>query len=398
METTFAIISAVQVAFGSFIIVLFLSKKRSTFAYKILALNILSLTLLSFYLFLFRSRFLLHVPHFFRVSAPFGYLIGPTFYLSVRMLLYEEYKLRKSDWLHFFPFLFHLVELMPFYFTPQEEKMQMIRMFYEKPGLNYFLLKEGLLPSHYHTFLKQSISFIYIFAGAHTLVKYLPGANARFLKSNRKLIAFVKGFTVTSVTALFLFVSSSFIYRQNMTLANILIEIAGILELSYILGFLLINPEILYGLNLEKNIATGTSNPKNSIEPYTNNPPGPDIPPNNMKPVITKRMKQIDTLLLVKQSFLQPDFNLTSLSEDTELSPKLIRQAIHLVHNKNFNQYINNFRIEFLLQKLEEDKKWRSFSVEHICQNTGFNSLSSFYQSFREKTNCTPREYIEKLI
>ncbi|MDX9881860.1 MAG: helix-turn-helix domain-containing protein [Prolixibacteraceae bacterium] len=274
----------------------------------------------------------------------------------------------------------------------------MIRMFYEKPGLNYFLLKEGLLPSHYHTFLKQSISFIYIFAGAHTLVKYLPGANARFLKSNRKLIAFVKGFTVTSVTALFLFVSSSFIYRQNMTLANILIEIAGILELSYILGFLLINPEILYGLNLEKNIATGTSNPKNSIEPYTNNPPGPDIPPNNMKPVITKRMKQIDTLLLVKQSFLQPDFNLTSLSEDTELSPKLIRQAIHLVHNKNFNQYINNFRIEFLLQKLEEDKKWRSFSVEHICQNTGFNSLSSFYQSFREKTNCTPREYIEKLI
>lgn len=397
METSFAIISAIQVVFGSFIISLFLLNTRSTFAYKILALNILSLTLVSFYMFLFHSRLLLQVPHFFRVSAPFGYLIGPTIYLSVRMLLYEEYRLRKTDWLHFLPFLFHLTELMPFYFSPQDEKLKMIGLFYEKPGLNFFKLQEGLFPSYYHTFLKQGISFVYIFAGTRTLAKYLSGTNIGFINSNKKLIAFVKGFILTSMIALFLFVLSSLVYKYNMAQSNMLIEIACISELSYILGFLLINPEILYGLNLDKSIATGNSNAKGSIKPPTNYLSESDMSSDNMKPVIAKRMKQIDTLLLVRESFLKPEFNLTTLSDDTNLSPKLIRQAIHLVHDKNFNQYINNYRIEYLLHKLEEDKQWRSFSIEHICQTIGFNSVSSFYQSFREKTNCTPREYIEKL-
>ncbi|HBL76984.1 MAG: hypothetical protein A2W90_19570 [Bacteroidetes bacterium GWF2_42_66] len=397
MEITLAIISAFQVVLGLFIIAIFLCTKRSTFAYKILALNILSLTLLSIYLFLFRSRLLLHVPHFFRISAPFGYLIGPTIYLSIRMLLYEEYKLRRQDWLHFSPFLLHLIELMPFYFSSGEEKLQMIGLFYQEPGLNYFSLKEGLFPSLYHTFLKQGISCIYILAGVRTLVKYLPGANVHFLKSNKKLIAFVKGFTITSLLALILFVVSSFLYRLNMTLANLSIEIAGIIEMSYILIFLLTNPEILYGLNLEKNTLKDDILPNNILQDTEDHPEELNLPQENIKPVIVKRIKRINTFLLVKQSFLQPDFNLTILSENTELSPKLISQAIHCTYNKNFNQYINNLRIEFLLHKLEEDKQWRSFSIEHICQTIGFNSLSSFYQSFREKTNCTPREYIEKL-
>jgi AraC-like DNA-binding protein len=85
------------------------------------------------------------------------------------------------------------------------------------------------------------------------------------------------------------------------------------------------------------------------------------------------------------------------LEENINVSAKLISKSIKLKHQINFNQYINVLRINYMVQMLNSDAKWTSYSNKALADNAGFNSVSSFYSYFKEFTKDTPGYYIQKL-
>ncbi|WP_299272506.1 helix-turn-helix domain-containing protein [uncultured Psychroserpens sp.] len=92
------------------------------------------------------------------------------------------------------------------------------------------------------------------------------------------------------------------------------------------------------------------------------------------------------------QVFKNPDLDLKMLADNLEVHPRMLSQAINKVIGNNFHEYINNYRIEEskrLLIKFPSEK----LTVKEIMYEAGFTSKSSFNTLFKVKTGLTPTEY-----
>jgi len=95
----------------------------------------------------------------------------------------------------------------------------------------------------------------------------------------------------------------------------------------------------------------------------------------------------IDTGIYVKQ-----DLSVVDISTALELHPKDVSFAINKHYNKNFNTYINEFRIKKAKELLRTDIL-NNLSIEGISREVGFHSKASFYSAFKKATGTTPMNY-----
>jgi len=61
----------------------------------------------------------------------------------------------------------------------------------------------------------------------------------------------------------------------------------------------------------------------------------------------------------------------------------------------NFNDFVNEFRVEEVKNRLK-DPQSRDFTLIAIAEESGFNSKTSFYRTFKKFTDLTPSEYLEQ--
>ena len=59
---------------------------------------------------------------------------------------------------------------------------------------------------------------------------------------------------------------------------------------------------------------------------------------------------------------------------------------------ENFNQYVNQFRIEEAKRLLREDKD-RSLQIYNLAIDLGYTSANSFNRVFKEAVGLTPTEF-----
>jgi AraC-like DNA-binding protein len=62
---------------------------------------------------------------------------------------------------------------------------------------------------------------------------------------------------------------------------------------------------------------------------------------------------------------------------------------------QNFNDFINNYRIEAVKQKLQlgEQKTQTLLGIAYDC---GFNSKATFNRAFKKVTGVSPKEWLQK--
>ena len=79
------------------------------------------------------TKLMLSVPWFLRVMAPTTFLIGPLTYLYFRAVLKDEMTFRRQDWLLLIPAILTLINFIPYYLLPQQEKIDYVnRNFYDR--------------------------------------------------------------------------------------------------------------------------------------------------------------------------------------------------------------------------------------------------------------------------
>ncbi|MEW2921634.1 helix-turn-helix domain-containing protein [Muricauda sp. ANG21] len=95
--------------------------------------------------------------------------------------------------------------------------------------------------------------------------------------------------------------------------------------------------------------------------------------------------------------FLDPKCSLRSLSNQLQTNQKYLSQVINHEKNTNFNNYVNELRINYLLNRLLEDKEYRNSKLAYIATTSGFNNLNTFYSAFKKRLGILPSYFIEKL-
>lgn len=102
---------------------------------------------------------------------------------------------------------------------------------------------------------------------------------------------------------------------------------------------------------------------------------------------------QVKNTIVESSLFLQPNLKLADIARKLDEPEYRISKALrHHLKAKNFNQYINELRIEYsktLLTDLEK-QKW---PVIVVGMESGFASVGPFTRAFKAMTGCTPNQF-----
>ncbi|MCL2289983.1 MAG: tetratricopeptide repeat protein [Bacteroidetes bacterium] len=90
------------------------------------------------------------------------------------------------------------------------------------------------------------------------------------------------------------------------------------------------------------------------------------------------------------------DFTINTLAEIVKSNRTYISKIINQEFHKNFNSFINEYRIKEALKMLQAED-YQKYTVEGISKMVGFESRSTFNIAFKEITGVTPTFYIKSL-
>ncbi len=108
---------------------------------------------------------------------------------------------------------------------------------------------------------------------------------------------------------------------------------------------------------------------------------------------ILQRLQKLEK----QEYFLNLDCNLRSMAKKIKTNATYLSKIIHLSKEKNFNDYINDLRIDYVLKRLKNDRTFRLFSIKSIATEIGYKSDYSFAKHFKSKTGLNPSYYIKNI-
>ncbi|MEO9893680.1 helix-turn-helix domain-containing protein [Aurantibacter sp.] len=105
-----------------------------------------------------------------------------------------------------------------------------------------------------------------------------------------------------------------------------------------------------------------------------------------------KHIIQLKTLLKNEQLYLDNMINLEQIAEKMKISPRNLSQVINENEQKNFSEFVNEYRIE-RAKALLIDSKYAQEKIATIAYDCGFGNVTSFNLAFKSATKLTPSQY-----
>ncbi|MEO1011700.1 MAG: helix-turn-helix domain-containing protein [Bacteroidota bacterium] len=94
-----------------------------------------------------------------------------------------------------------------------------------------------------------------------------------------------------------------------------------------------------------------------------------------------------------EKTYLNPNLKLSDVAKKIGLSNNQTSQVINQSFEKDFNSFINEFRIREAAYLLQQDQ---NTTVIEIIYQVGFNNKVTFNKAFKKYYKCTPKEYMRK--
>jgi AraC-like DNA-binding protein len=103
-------------------------------------------------------------------------------------------------------------------------------------------------------------------------------------------------------------------------------------------------------------------------------------------------MDAIRQLVEKEKIYRDPELTSDTLSKKLSVSRNAISKAINSTQHKNFNSFINEYRIRESI-RLMTDPANDTFTIDAIASDSGFNSRETFYRAFKAQTGITPFQF-----
>jgi AraC-like DNA-binding protein len=98
-----------------------------------------------------------------------------------------------------------------------------------------------------------------------------------------------------------------------------------------------------------------------------------------------------------EKKYLKPLLSLSFISKNTGLNEAEIRSCIKNNTNLNFNEFVNQYRVNYAI-KLMESGFLENHVMSSIAEKSGFNSPQTFYRSFAKFHSISPSKYYKKNV
>jgi len=160
-----------------------------------------------------------------------------------------------------------------------------------------------------------------------------------------------------------------------------LLLVIVIYTISY---FAIKSPEI-FKLDIEQIQVASLKNQNQEIKSKSQDPL-PD-------PALEDINNRLTDYMANEKPYLNPELSLKELADQIGEKRYLLSMVINHKHNKNFFEFINEYRINEVKSNMK-DLKNKHLKIISIAYDSGFNSSASFYRIFKQMTNMTPSKYI----
>jgi len=264
--------------------------------------------------------------------------IGPLYYLLAKSCIQQSFRLNKKHLIHFIP------TLVGFIFGLQ------------------------LIESDWQTL--PIVLFVSIFLGyylhliIYLIITYLQVRKAKSEGLNESVFKFLQLLFFGLLGIWIVYVLNLFDEVVPYIVGPILYSLV-----AYIISFIVFKKGYIEKIDHSKYRTTPISDEQSEL-------------------LFNKILKSIEEDELYKDA----EISLKSLSQSLNVTPQIISMVINQKSAKNFNGFINSYRIEEAkrLLKLEQ---YENYTVSAIAYEVGFNSISSFNTAFKKLTNDTPLAY-----
>jgi len=308
----------------------------------------------------------------------FTWLIGflvflPACYGGLAYLYYRTamtgLPMRRSDLLHFLPLAVCYLINYDILFSPAQalhfvrlpDNALLVKIITKTIIFGQIIVYIGLLirlVNHYQTKAKQTLS----------------SYNPDIFKWLWSLIVFMVSFWALKIF---------FNYISRIHNVNILADGLLVLMVYFIAVAQWRNPSLFHVKQLKKELVQ--SNPSDT------NKPTEGLLDLELR---SKLLSLVQTKVKEQALYRDSELTLTTLAEQVGVSVHHLSETLNQEGGKNFNQFINEYRVEEVCRQLQQknDRK-----LIELAMDAGFSSRSSFNAIFKKFTGETPSVYRQKI-
>lgn len=105
-------------------------------------------------------------------------------------------------------------------------------------------------------------------------------------------------------------------------------------------------------------------------------------------PIDMELMTRIYQLMAEEHLYRRSELTLDMLAERVNVHRNILSKAINAVHKKNFNQFVNEYRLKDAIERLSDTE--RNPIVYDVAFSSGFNSIQTFYRFFKTEMGFSP--------
>ena len=287
-----------------------------------------------------------------------SYWIGPAFYFYIKTLTKNRYSFQNKDLWHFSPIILNYLHSIYHVLVGNSNPW---------PWFHYvaeFLESAAILSVLVYMFFSYQLVKSY----QHSLLDNVSNTERIDLRWVNQFIWIISG----SCVLILVFLISSMIAGGRYTLqewddprALALLIYAGVLYWLSISGFKQAQTHRVADLDERKEPDKGTQ---------------------------SEMLQKLNAIIEHKKLYRNPELSLYDLSKSVDISERVISNAINQELGKNFFQFINEYRIEEVKERLKDPNN-DHLKILSLAFDAGFNSKASFNRVFKSFTGQTPKDY-----
>lgn len=331
-------------------------------------------------------------PHLLKSVAQLIFLFFPLLYLQVKYLLENHTKFHRLDLFHFLPFFLSILFNVEFFLLSGEEKLFMKNnstLYYDIVEIisNEVIALQGILYSilsirMIRTYQKKIKDF------ESTLDKSI----IKVLYAGISLILFSWIIGAVGLNLEYLNVNVGFNYFVYTYLILVLV--------IYIISYAAVKSPEVFKLDIDTirdhSLTIKTLIPKRSDKIDEDKGQQTNTRDEIEDPIQVEINDQLINYMEKEKPYLNTELSLPELADTLEISRNQLSSVINKVHNKNFYEYVNHYRVNEV-KRLMIDPANKHLKLISLAYDAGFNSKASFYRIFKQLTQMTPTQYLETL-
>jgi AraC-like DNA-binding protein len=339
----------------------------------------------------------------FPLAMPLLVSFLPLFYFYFRSLTTFKYRMKGKQWYHLLPVLVIFVLQLPFYLFPANDAADFLM---RRPvsddfsWLNEYLFWIDRL-TFYGIFTLQFLFYILKFRTnlklhrlrIELMFSYKEDVDLRWVK-----------YLFIGILLFFIGNDLTYLFHDHYPWFSVVFYSLGMLAINFFIGY----HSLIQGELVENEIVSRMTHycalHREMTSPRSENQElfiATELQKYQRSALKTDTreqiLQQLDQLMQDEELYIDSRISIDDLAMKLSTSSKFLSQAINEAHQRNFFNFINEYRITKAKTMLQSNEH-TTFSIEGIAKLVGFQSKSSFYTAFKKSTGITPTEYRSQFL